>query len=111
MLQKIIKKHLPVIVALIVLVGLSLHDTKLDTMTKFAIALPVMIASFEAAHIGLLSSEAHTHVERVSVGQFASRATAAMPNMTRRFGDGSFKLPQSVPKGHHPFDSYYLPAV
>lgn len=111
MKQKLLNKYLPAGVAVIVLIGISLHDTKLDTMTKFAIALPAFIASLEVAHVMFLHGEAHTHVERVAFDKSASKATALTPKLPIRLQDGKFKLSHKVPKGHHPFDNYTLPVV
>ena len=89
--------------------GIALHDTKLDTMTKFMIAVPIAMTTFEAAHL-TLGGDSHTHVERVSASQFANRSTSLNPKLPSRL-EKKYHLTSSVQKGHHPFDNYMLPVL
>ncbi len=100
------KLFLP-LVALATIAGLTVHDTKLDTLTVFAIAIPVTIASYEGAHMLLGASEAHTHVERISVGEAASKSTSLAPWLTRN-GDDRYRRNRAT-RGAQPFEDYNLP--
>ena len=101
-----------VIIAVFVLLGISLHDTKLDTMTQFAIALPALLATYEAAQLMHLASsgDAHTHVEHVSSRDIVRKATATTPKIqVRTDEDKKYRTGKRVPKGFHDFDGYYIP--
>lgn len=109
------KKFLPVIIALVTVLGIAIHDTKIDSLTKFALAIPVFIASYEGANMLAmmgLAGDAHTHVESISVERTASRNTSLMPKTpTRHNEEKKYRLQKNVPKGHHAFDNYNLPLV
>lgn len=102
------KLFLP-LVALATITGLTVHDTKLDALTVIAIAIPVTIASYEGAHMLLHASEAHTHVERISVGEAASKSTSLAPWLTRN-GDDRYRRHRANRSGQ-PFEDYHLPAT
>lgn len=109
-MKRYITHLLPPLVALITVLGIAVHDTKIDTMTKIAIALPAMMASFEGAHTLLHAGEAHTHVEKVSVSETAGRFTVRTPSLfARQFEDKKY-VNNSKIRGHHPFDDCLLPA-
>lgn len=95
------------------LFGLALHDTKVDTMTTFALALPAAIVAYEGASVMLhLSGDAHTHVESVSLRQIAQKHTSLNPLLPPRHSENKgYRLQKGVPKGHHPFDNYNLPVL
>lgn len=104
-----ITHFLPPLVALITVFGIAVHDTKIDTMTKLAIALPAVMASFEGAHTLLHSGEAHTHVEKVSVSEVAGKFTVRTPSLfTRQIEDKKYVMNSKI-RGHHPFDDCLLP--
>lgn len=100
-------KFLLPFVALATIMGLTVHDTKLDALTVVAIAIPVTIASYEGMHLLLHASEAHTHVERISVGEAASKSTSLAPWLTRN-GDDRYRRNRAN-KGGQPFEDYHLP--
>lgn len=91
--------------------GIALHDTKLDTMTKFAMALPAVIAAYEGAQLlHALGGDSHTHVERVSGKDLARKHTSSMPRtQARRDDEKKYRHNGSEPKGRNAFDNYYLP--
>ena len=95
-------------VALLTFLGIALHDTKIDSMTSFAIALPIVVATYEGAHL-LLAHEAHTHVERVNVNAVAGRYTAQLPRL-RNDDSKKYRLDRGLGKSGHQFDGYLLPA-
>ena len=96
--------------ALAVVVGVLVHDTKLDKMTTLALTVPVAMMGYEmASHTPKLSSEGHTHVERVSLANAVRDLHAGTPRIQPREDSKKFHLPQKVTKGVHAFDGYYLP--
>lgn len=111
--EKTTTKYLSVIVAAMTFVGIALHDTKLDTMTRFAIALPAMVATYEGAQmLHLFGGDAHTHVEKVSVSNLAGKHTAYMPRVQiRRDETKKYRFNSGEPKGRYAFDNYNLPII
>ena len=59
-------------ISLAALTGVSLHDTKIDKLTTSIVGVPSIMSSTESATKGL-STDPHTHVERVSLNE--SRST------------------------------------
>lgn len=114
-MKKQLKKLLPTALTLMILLGIALHDTKLDNLTKMALAIPIFVVTYEGANIlalAGLAGDAHTHVERASVERTASKATSWTPNLgSRKNRDKKYRLNNSVQKGHHPFDNYTLPVL
>lgn len=100
-----------VIVAAFVMLGISLHDTKIDTMTQFAIALPALLVTYEGMQLlHFTSGDAHTHVEHVSSKDIIKKATGAMPKVhVRTDEDKKYRTAKRVPKGLLEFDGYYVP--
>ena len=111
--QLLHSKTTSVLLAALIFIGIALHDTKIDTMTKLAIALPAVIASYEGAQfLHLLHGDSHTHVERVSVRDTASKYTSLLPKLpTRKNEDRKYQMQKRVAKGTHPLDSYYAPVL
>jgi hypothetical protein len=71
--------RLAISLALIIMFGVLVHDTKFDK--AFKLAVPAAAAAAVAAHaLDIAGGHAHTHVERVSV----SSAFAASPSMQPR---------------------------
>lgn len=110
--EKYTTKYLSVVVALMTFLGIALHDTKLDTMTRFAIALPAVVATYEGANLLHLfgGDSSHTHVEKVSINNLVAKHTSLMPRMqirrdeVKKHGQNS-----GEPKGRYAFDDYNLP--
>lgn len=111
MLKQSTRHYLSLFVAVVIVLGIALHDTKLDKMTKYALALPAVVASLHAAHIMSLRGDAHTHVERVSADRLARTGTAMTPKLPTRSDEKKYHLEVKVPKGRHPFDNYSLPVL
>ena len=111
--QETIIKYVSVLIALLTFAGIAVHETKVDTLTKFAIALPVVVASYEGAHLlHLMGGEAHTHVEKISIEKTASRLSSSFPKLHKREREFyHHKIQNVLPKGHHEFDNYNLPIV
>ena len=105
--------RLSVLVALITFFGIALHDTKIDKLTAIAIAVPVVVAAYEGAHLlHALGGESHTHVERVSIDKTATRNTSWLPHLqTRKSEDDRYKSDTKNNEGYHPFDDHVLPIV
>jgi len=99
-------------IAFVVFLGIALHDTKLDTMTKMAIALPAVIAVYEGARLLHLNGDSHTHVERVSLKNTVKKFTGSTPKVQiREEKDAKTRSQNNAPKGYHPFDNYSLPVL
>lgn len=95
-----------VIVTLATLLGVTLHESKLDKLVTAAVGSSILVANHEG---NVLRSDAHTHVDRVSL---KSAIGNSVP--TNRLRTSEFKqyvTPNSVPRGHHPFDNYLLPVI
>lgn len=102
-------KYLSAAVAILTFIGIALHDTKIDSMTSFAIALPIAAAvSFESAQL-FLAHDAHTHVERVSVDNVAGRYISQLPKHRGEDDDKKYRLNRGPNKSGHPFEGYILP--
>lgn len=114
-MKKQLKTLLPSAVALLTLAGIAVHDTKIDALTKFAIALPVIVATYEGAQsltlLGL-SSDAHTHVERASGERPTAKDASWMPKVTpRQNEDKKYRLNKAKQGNNPPFDDYGFPAI
>lgn len=97
-------------IAIITMLGLALHDTKIDKFATIAM-VPVMIASYEGLGT-LLHGEAHTHVEHVSVQKTANKATSLLPHLqSRQNEDTRYRMGKRSGKGRHLFDNPSLPIV
>jgi hypothetical protein len=105
--------RLSIAVAVMTFVGIALHDTKVDKLTAMAIAVPVVMAAYESAHLlHALGGENHTHVDRISVEKTAHKSTSMPPQLgARRFKNKKYRLDANVTKGYHPFDNYHLPVI
>lgn len=114
-MKKQFRSLLPTAIALLTVTGIALHDSKLDSLTKIALAIPVFVVSYESANmlaLAGLAGDAHTHVERVSVERTASKSTSWTPNLgSRKNQDKKYRLNNRVQKGHHAFDNYHLPVI
>jgi hypothetical protein len=103
--------RLSIAIAVMTFVGIAIHDTKIDKFTAMAIAVPVVMAAYEGAHLlHALGGDSHTHVDRISVEKTANKNTSMPPQLgARRFKDKKYRLDANVSKGHHSFDNYNLP--
>ena len=89
-------------VALAALAGVVVHDTRVDRLASTFVGVPAFTASTEGSN--KLSSDPHTHVERISI------ENSSQPRIAPRLGDQKkHVLQKNVPKGGHSFDGYSLP--
>lgn len=96
--------------ALTTLFGVLVHDTKLDKATTIALTVPFALMSYElGAQASKLSSEGHTHVERVSLSNAVRDLQNATPRIQPRDDNKKSSLPKNVVRGVHAFDGYYMP--
>ncbi len=100
-------KLISALIAVMTFVGLALHDTKLDSMTSFAIAVPVAAASYEGSAM-LLAHEAHTHVERVSVDNIAGRYISQLPKLGQN-DEKKYRLSRAATKSGHQTEGFLTP--
>lgn len=106
MLSKTTSTTVSVLITLATLLGVALHESKLDKLTSAAFGSAALAASHEA---GAMRNDTHTHVERVSVQNAFTNQT---PINRLKYGEMKQHLmQQNVPRGHHAFDNYLLPVV
>jgi hypothetical protein len=90
--------------------GVLVHDTKIDQATGLALAIPVALGGYElSTQIPKLSSEGHTHVEKVSLSNAVRDLQGGTPRVQPRDDHKRFYLQKHVVKGVHAFDGYYMP--
>lgn len=102
---------LALLLSLVTAGSVFVHDTRIDKAAVAATALPAPASYEENASKTLLSGDAHTHVERASIGQAVKDLTGRTPRIQPRNDDKKHSLPKRVGKGHHAFDNYNLPIV
>ena len=106
MLSSTTSTSISVLIAFATLLGVALHESKLDKLTSAAFGSTALAMSHEA---GAMRNDTHTHVERVSVQNTLGNQT---PVNRLKYGEmKQHLLQQNVPKGHHAFDNYLLPVV
>lgn len=93
-------------VSLAALMGVTLHDTKIDKLATSIVGVPSMMTTAESGTKGL-STDPHTHVERVSVRDMHSSQPRLMPRSEHK----KHLMQKNMPKGAHRFDGYALPLV
>ena len=91
-------------VSLAALAGVTLHDTKIDRLATTFVGVPAMTANVEGVNKGI-SSDQHTHVERISL----SDVKTAQPRIMPRSDQKKHLMQKSAPKGTHFYDGYNLP--
>lgn len=104
-------KHLAVTLSIVTALGIFVHDMKIDKFTMTALALPVVIATFETgSRFALFANDAHTHIERASLSQALADLRTQTPRIQPRAHDDKKHLMQRyVARGDRFFDSYSLP--
>jgi hypothetical protein len=102
---------LAIIMSLSTLLGVLVHDTRIDKVTSVALTAPALTSSYDANTKGIsFATDLHTHVERTSVGHaidFSGHNLLVKP----RDDDKKYATPKHVTRGHHAFDNYNLPIV
>lgn len=103
-------RHLHIIAAalsVLTVIGILTHDTKIDKATVTALALPAAVGTYS---LGVaLSSEPHTHIERVSVAKTIRALNGHVPRIQPRTDHKKYLFQKRVAKGAQAFDGYYLP--
>lgn len=94
--------HLIIAFSLSTLGGSFVHGTHIDSAATVAATANI------SSHA--LVSENHTHVERVS-GAARSTSSSDSRIAPRESKYRKYLLQNRVARGHHSFDSYYLPIV
>jgi hypothetical protein len=91
--------------------GILVHDMRIDKATMTALAIPAVLASYQAsAKLVDFSHDLHTHVERSSLNQAVSDIQGQNPRIQPRSGDDKKYVTQkNVGFGHSPFDEYLQP--
>lgn len=92
-------------VSLAALTGVTFHDTKADKLATQLIGVPSIMSSTDGqSKTANLETNAHTHVERVSLNNLNSQARIA-PRIEHK----KHMIQKNAPKGTHAFDGYALP--
>ena len=106
-------QHYAIALSLITALGIFVHDMKIDKFTMTALALPVVIATFEVgSKLSFLASDSHTHIERASLSQAVTDLRAPSPRIQPRSSDDKKHLQQRYGvRGSQFFDSYHVPLV
>lgn len=92
---------LPAFVSLLALMGVALHDTKVDKLATSLVGIPALMATTDAGS-KLIQNDPHTHVERVVLNEM----NTTNPRLAPRFADQKkHMLQRGTPKGTHCFDS------
>ncbi len=109
--MKYLIERLAITISIITALGIFVHDMKIDKFTLTALALPVVVATFETgSRMALFANDAHTHVERVSFAQAVADLRSPSPRVQPRAHDDRKHLMQRyVARGDRFFDSYNLP--
>lgn len=104
---------LAILVSISTATGVFMHDMSLDKLTSTALALPSVMANYEAnGHVVHFGGDLHPHVERLSLSQAVNDLKGQNPRIQPRLSDDKKHLLQKrVMRGHHPFDNYNLPIV
>lgn len=104
MFELILNAPISMFVALAALTGVAVHDTKVDKLTTSLVGSPAFQSTIDGS-LNKLSSDPHTHVERVSVEN--NSQARIMPRNDQK----KHLMQKNVPKGGHSFDGYALPLV
>lgn len=106
-------QHYAIALSLLTAVGIFVHDMKIDKFTMTALALPVVMATFEAgSKFSIFASDAHTHIERASLSQAISDLRAPSHRIQPRSGSDKKYLQQRYGvRGSQFFDSYHVPVA
>ena len=93
--------------------GIFIHDTKIDKFAMTALALPAVVASYDAsAKLAHIAPDLHTHAERTSISQAVNDLRAQNPRVQPRHNDDKKHLMQRhAARGSHSFDTYNLPVA
>jgi hypothetical protein len=106
-----IVNSLALLLSLVTAGSVFVHDTRIDKAAMAATSLPLPTAYEESSASRLLSGEAHTHVERVTVSQAVRDFSSGSPRIQPRNDDKKHLMQSRVARGHHAFDNYNLPIV
>ena len=102
-----INTQLSIFISLAALVGVALHDTKLDRLAT-SVMSTIPIALTVTAGLTYMRSDDHTHVDRVTVNDLSGQAPRIMP---RNGEQKKHMMQKRVPKGNRSFDGYCMPMV
>ena len=94
-----------IFISMLMLVSVLLHDTRLAKLATTMIGIPAAIASTDASH-RVFTTDPHTHVERLNVGELRSQLPRLMP---RAIEDRKYVLQRPVRGSTNPFEGNFLP--
>ncbi|MDB5165223.1 MAG: hypothetical protein JWM00_113 [Candidatus Saccharibacteria bacterium] len=112
MFPTLILNPLPILLSLSTMVGVLVHDTKLDQFTTSFLAVPAIVATYDGVNSALKLGDPHTHTERMVISQLSRSLAMENPRLQPRgHEDKKYVLQKNVVRGHHPFDNYNLPVI
>ena len=112
MLQLFFINPLAVLVTLSTLLGIVVHDTKVDQLAARVLSVPAVVVSHEGVNPVIKFSDVNTHAERISLSEVVRNINSDVPRIQpRTTDDKKYRLQKNVVRGHHAFDNYSLPIV
>ncbi|HET8884036.1 MAG TPA: hypothetical protein VFM68_01040, partial [Candidatus Saccharimonadales bacterium] len=91
--------------------GVFVHDTRIDRATLTALAVPSVIASYQASSkLVNFAPDLHPHSESHGFTKAINNLKGNTPKITPRSpGEKKYVSQKNMGLGHNPFDSYALP--
>lgn len=112
MLSLFIINPLSILITLSTLLGVVIHDTKVDQLAIKVLSVPNAIVNYEGVNHAIKFSDAHTHTERITLSEAVRNINSEAPRVqTRMNDDKKYRLQKNVVRGHHAFDNYSLPII
>lgn len=103
---------LSVLVSLSTLAGVVIHDTNIDKAAMAAVALPTVVAVYEATNKFMVGSDAHVHPEHHVVNKNGPQDGGKRPTIRPRAHDDRKHVQQkNLESGRHLFDNKLYPVV
>ncbi len=104
MKQLTTRTTLTILISLATMLGVALHDTKVDKLAIGVIGLPLATVMTAGVAQAMLANDMHNHVDKVSLDNVRNE----MPRKTPRNNFKKYLLQKRVPKGGHNSDGYKL---
>ena len=112
MLSLFIINPLSILITLSTLLGVVVHDTKVDQLATKVLSVPNAIVNYEGVNHAIKFSDEHTHTERISLSEVVRSVNSDVPRIQPRMtSDKKYRLQKNVVRGHHAFDNYSLPIL
>lgn len=103
-----ILNSLAVLMSLTTATGIVVHDTHIDGASSALLSLPSVAGNTDDTPASRLTSDLHTHIERLSFSQAVRNLQGTSPRLQPRNEDKKYAQQKNA-RGYHPFDAYTLP--